>query len=703
MIVKLPTNLYKKIRNLKRRLATLEKQNMQLKVKQRRMQPPAKKPKLQKLPKQANIPARNVDLAENQDPGKERTEVQDAQILLRDNKISPRKHPNVVKHLAAFNTLSKQIASAPKKLKLQLLKKKHNNSKSRCASHLAQKLKMNRRAIFNATKTSSKRAENLAAKRKMVLDFLKKPENSTQLPGKKDALSKGIVKYTLNETLTTLHARFMEENPEAKISKSTFCQLRPHWMKPIKWASRRQCLCLKHANGTLLLQAIHQNSSVDEFLKHHTDEEILAIMEEFPEQEINVRQWQKEDVTFQDKILKKVRLNKLTYSKETFVKEFVANFNELRNHVRRVSTQYFQLRLMKQNLPPLTEVSIHMDYAENYICSFQDEPSQLYYDKRPVTIHPFVVHYTDEEGNSRHLSYCGVSEEMNHFAPTTFAFLQKLIPIIKEKFPELRAVHYISDSPASQYRNKTVVKLLSKHAVFFPGITGSWDYLEVGHGKGPCDGIGGSLKHSADIAVKRGHVISNAKDFFRWTQEESKNITCFYVTSGEVKMAERKLHNATYVKGLSVMHSLRVCKGIIFMRETSCYNECCKVELTCDGWQNTQISVTGEGEEVLHANGISDNDEAGEMQDIPQEEEPIQISNIGSKYSVGAFVKADYEGVAYIGQIQEYSESENDYRISFMKLGRKGVYIWPTRKDETWVLEDNIISQVQIENGKLIS
>ena len=45
--------------------------------------------------------------------------------------------------------------------------------------------------------------------------------------------------------------------------------------------------------------------------------------------------------------------------------------------------------------------------------------------------------------------------------------------------------------------------LIANHNEVF-GIDGCWDYFEAGHGKGPCDGVAGSIKRQADQAAKHG-------------------------------------------------------------------------------------------------------------------------------------------------------------------------------------------------------
>ena len=63
------------------------------------------------------------------------------------------------------------------------------------------------------------------------------------------------------------------------------------------------------------------------------------------------------------------------------------------------------------------------------------------------------------------------------------------------------------------------------HSKLFGGVQAQWDYFEAGHGKGPCDGIGGTVKHLADEAVKRRDVhvhvvIQDAHNFFAWACKE---------------------------------------------------------------------------------------------------------------------------------------------------------------------------------------
>ena len=57
--------------------------------------------------------------------------------------------------------------------------------------------------------------------------------------------------------------------------------------------------------------------------------------------------------------------------------------------------------------------------------------------------------------------------------------------------------------------NPAVVAMLARHTHLF-GTSASWHCLETGHGKGPCDGVGGAVKKLADNAMKK-NIITDTR------------------------------------------------------------------------------------------------------------------------------------------------------------------------------------------------
>ena len=100
------------------------------------------------------------------------------------------------------------------------------------------------------------------------------------------------------------------------------------------------------------------------------------------------------------------------------------------------------------------------------------------------------------------------------------AIITKIVPEINALDEEVSHIHYVTDSPASQYGNKIMFLIVKQHTQLF-GFPALWQYLEAGHGKGPgkgpCDDVDDCTKRMADVAVKSGqYVIQDAADFCKW-------------------------------------------------------------------------------------------------------------------------------------------------------------------------------------------
>jgi hypothetical protein len=170
------------------------------------------------------------------------------------------------------------------------------------------------------------------------------------------------------------------------------------------------------------------------------------------------------------------------------------------------------MRQLRENLDD-GNVLIWMDFAENFSCTSVDEVQSAYWNNAMVTLHTQVIYFPKSFGKS-HQSMVGISESLSHNASSLYAMQKKRFPMIKQMYPDLKVIHYLTDSPTSQYRNTTMFYLISHYPEIFH-VRATWDVLEAGHGKGPCDGLGASVKRSADMNIKQGKcVIQTAEDFF---------------------------------------------------------------------------------------------------------------------------------------------------------------------------------------------
>ena len=238
--------------------------------------------------------------------------------------------------------------------------------------------------------------------------------------------------------------------------------------------------------------------------------------------------WKKVQIEVNNKTNEKIKIVNVSAAKEEFIKVVKEEIMEFKDSVERVKNQYNQVKRLKEILPN-NNVLVQMDFAEDYKCQSQDEIQSAYWNTTQVTINPAVVYYKDDD-NLKHKRFVFVSDEPGHNASTVYAILKKLIPEIKIIIPDLKMVHYWTDSPASQYRNKSIFNIVCNHEKWLEGGAAAWNYFEAGHGKGPCDGIGGTAKRLADDAIKQEKVIiQDTQDFFAWADQTQSSSTIKYL------------------------------------------------------------------------------------------------------------------------------------------------------------------------------
>jgi len=327
------------------------------------------------------------------------------------------------------------------------------------------------------------------------------------------------------------------EKPFMKLSFSHFARMRRANFMLANFVNRRSCLCTQHLK--LKRQSNLIPSHPDVFIKSFkTEDEILNILNECSNKEFSYEEWKKVPIEIKSrsgevKTIKKVKIVQQTKNKTEFIKLFLNDVTKFRGHAERIKNQYSAQKTLKESLDE-KHMYIRMDFAEDYRCRSQEEIQSAYWSQTQVTIHPVVAYYKQDD-TLCHQSYVFISDEPNHDAKFVFALLRKLVPELVKLIPGLNFVHYWTDSPTSQYRNKTIFKIVSCHEEFF-NVLASWNYMEAGHGKGPCDPIGGTAKRKADLAVKNDKaVIQDATDFYTWAKgtEETSAIKYFFVSSSD--------------------------------------------------------------------------------------------------------------------------------------------------------------------------
>lgn len=189
-------------------------------------------------------------------------------------------------------------------------------------------------------------------------------------------------------------------------------------------------------------------------------------------------------------------------------------------------------------------------------------------------VHPYVL-YIKEGETLKNLNFVAISSIRQHDAVTWRVFQTQIIEYIKKHHQFIEKVIYFSDGAVSQYKNKKNFINLSYHEEDY-GLKAEWNFFATSHGKGPCDGIGGTVKRLArrHCLQHPNVVIKTAEELYSWADKNIKNIKFFYsephlYNETLVKYQER-FNSAIPIKGTQKLHKfIPLDTTKIFVKETS--------------------------------------------------------------------------------------------------------------------------------------
>ena len=123
----------------------------------------------------------------------------------------------------------------------------------------------------------------------------------------------------------------------------------------------------------------------------------------------------------------------------------------------------------------------------------QEEVQRFHWNKDQCTLHPVVVYVRDIDESLKVISFCFLSEDLNHDPGFVYAVQQLLTSYMKKNFPSIKRFEYFSDGCSGQYKNYKNFLNLTFHVQDF-SLDTSWSLFATSHGKSPGDGAGEMVK-----------------------------------------------------------------------------------------------------------------------------------------------------------------------------------------------------------------
>lgn len=440
----------------------------------------------------------------------------------------------------------------------------------------------------------------------LIKNYFLQDGNSVATAGKKETLTlkkdKRQKRY-LCDTMINLYEKFKSENPRIRISYTSFTRLRPFYVVPHSVGKRDTVKCKLHCNSEFKATKLHglgillhsQLSNImsdivcsirdkdcmfgtclnckDNMSKMYKDITRISSTE-------TVKYFEWKNVTeIRDTIKGKMTVKAMTkVENNCTVSDLCIRFQEelikLMSHQYRIFHQYSAIKTIKENMTS-SECVLQVDFSENYSCKAATEIQAMHFggSRKQVSLHTCHATLVHDNGELYTKCYCTLSEDTRHSPIAIWAHLN---PVINDLTAQgINTIHFVSDGPTTQYRNKVNFHLLSTLPFQKWNIKlVTWNLLEASHGKGPADGIGAAVKVAADRLVANGSDIMSCSQMFN-SLTGSLNVQLYEISPEQINQVDLEFAKDVKinpVKGTMQIHQLiSPNHGTYYHRTLSCY------------------------------------------------------------------------------------------------------------------------------------
>lgn len=540
-----------------------------------------------------------------------------------------------------------------------------------------------------------------------VETFYRREDISRQAPGMKDVVvirSNGIKtkvqKRHMYYKLQTAHRMYTEETGST-ISFSKFANLRPVDVQLLRNIPLDVCLCSYHENFISYTSALFPDDSYNnEWIQNNVvcqnpsskcylsecpvcskrsriTEKLNRIQNDKDEYELYL--WEQRE----DRIMK----SKLTYSLEELKDLFLKKLPQFLQHhfVKRNQEKMFQSDKKKACS---THLVVQCDFSENYTCSYQQEVQSAHWKQSQVTV--FTVCIWD---GSEIKSYAIVSDNLIHDKTTAISYLCTAIDdAIQVGTSE---ISIWSDGPSSQFKNRFIVSILPDLKARYNLSKLTWNYFATSHGKGPVDGVGGSIKRTVrDAVMSRAMIVTNARHFYQASlMSTTSKIKCIlFDDSLSISQLTScfEMDDCSPVPGIKSFHMISTANDNTTFSKWSIDSTAVPLMLIDLTPNQTDHPVPNEdeypgpgfcfcGDEVYTACPLCLVFLCFTHEDTVCHEHNPELSEVFPKISCGQFVKIKYCDRYYPAKVEKISEE--GISCSCMELYSGSYWKWPSKKD----------------------
>ena len=547
-------------------------------------------------------------------------------------------------------------------------------------------------------------------KRNKIQTFFCRDDVSRLTAGKNETITRKGVKEQrryLLDNVDRLHKKF-NESSTFRVARATFYRNKPFYVLKPEVHRRETVQCFRCTNMEFMASSLKTNQIVDtDDLKTLAARVFCApvgtecLQNECPDcrpkridydenidfsKRVTWQQWRTEKLDLAERrdntgpsMVKRVTQKvPVTGTIGELVDDFDSEITGTGGkHVMTYFHQANLLRDLKKKLLTRNEHALfHIDWSENYSCKYTTEVQAIHFgaSRGFASIHDGILYVGSETE-----SFASISNSPRHDAVAIWTHMRPVFKWLFEKHPEVNTLHFMSDGPSAQYKSKTNFYLHCT-ALFseFPQTKAmTWTFTGASHGKGAVDGVGASLKRSADALVATGIDIPDAKTLFDKLSSRETKVKLFYIPARSIDDTDEDIPlSLGPVKGSMKIHQFFSSQNNTMLhRQLGCF---CRFPETCECYGPKE-----------HKFGIvSSTTELTAEPPIPGVEITLDHNDVGK------WLLVLYDSEPYIGEVLQYLPREDEVLVKVMNQRGKNLFNWPVIEDCIWYSRENVVTLI---------
>ena len=534
-----------------------------------------------------------------------------------------------------------------------------------------------------------------------VENFYHRDDISRQCPGKNDIrtvrdeegnkmkVSRRVMCYTVGEA----HKIFLQENPGISIGRTLFHEMRPKDVFLLSTKDQTMCACPIHENVQFMCDAAHLGNAEglvkDKLLCEDPTENCwqsrcnacpfkTGFVSLLPTKEnYNVKKWVKGELEITN------------MSQNKFCEEFKKALTSFIEHLFLKKQQSLALIRDKANLQS-GMLLIHCDFAENYAIKYNVEPMECHWTHSPsVVIFTALTYHRGEDGDLISNCFGVVSDcEQNTTLEMANCIDTILIEVNNLGINFGKKVIIWSDGATKHFKNRFAMSYMSMFESMY-GSTAEWNFCESYHGKGPMDGVGGTMKNGVFKEVLKGHaLVQNAFEFFLTAKQIHQSIHVLYRSKEDMEERRKQFDRVwSGVKSANgILSARRITASapykINLMRTSFDTVPMFTRDITPDEFEENfeeQYEVTVNSHSSSSSENESPDEDENESPDQDENESPDEDEKPGRESYVLVRYLTKSSIKYYVGIVADINN--NKYDVKFMRRTHDGSFTYPKNND----------------------